>query len=129
MPNQYTQVITSHSEIKDMVVRLENELDNMIKMFAWAREALEREMLSGISPGKHGLQDSLTKKLKELTIGMNSMVESKIRYDRAKKELAKNMTPEEEMDAVIAYIVNLSNEDKNRLRDRLNDRGIYKWKS
>lgn len=112
-----------------MIVRLENELDNMIKMFAWAREALEREMLSGLSPGKHGLHDTITKKLKELTIGMNSMVESKIRYDRAKKELAKNMTPEEEMAAVVAYIVNLSNEDKNRLRDKLNDRGIYKWKS
>lgn len=115
--------------IKDLVVRLETELDSLIKMFAWSREALEREMLSGMSPGKHGLPDALPKKLKELTIGMSSLVECKIRYDKAKKELAKNMTPQEEMDAVFAYIMNLSNEERNALRDKLNDRGIYKWKS
>jgi hypothetical protein len=126
MPNQYDN---NNSEIKDLVVRLETELDNMIKMFAWSREALEKEMLSGLTPGKHGIPDALPKKLKELTIGMSSLVECKIRYDKAKKELAKNMTPQEEMDAVFAYIMNLSPEEKNRLRDRLSERGIYKWKS
>lgn len=115
------------SDIKEMVVRLELELDNMIKMFAWAREALEKEMLSGMSPGKHGLHEAVTKKLKELTIGMSSMVESKIRYDKAKKELAKNMTPEEEMQAVVAYIVNLSPGDWEKLRDRIKVRG--RWTS
>lgn len=116
---------TDKDSIKDMVVRLENELDNMIKMFAWAREALEREMLSGISPGKHGLHEAITKKLKELTIGMSSMVETKIRYDKARKELAKNMTPQEEMAAVVLYICALSPEDWRTLKERIKDRGRW----
>lgn len=118
-----------NTEIKEMVVRLETELDNLIKMFAWAREALEKEMLSGITPGKHGLHETITKKLKELTIGMNSVVESKIRYDRAKKDLAKNMTELEEMDAVVAYILNLPPDKKDTVRDKLSAHGVWKWKS
>lgn len=118
-----------HTEIKDLVVRLETELDHLIKMYAWARETLENEMLSGLSPGKHGLHESLVKKLKELTIGMNSAVESKIKYDKAKAALAKNMTPEEEMAAVILYIVSLTPEKRSELRNRLDARGIYQWKS
>ena len=115
--------------IQDLVVRLETELDSMIKMFAWSRAALEKEMLSGLTPGKHGIPDALPKKLKELTIGMSSLVECKIRYDKAKKELAKNMTPQEEMDAVFAYIMNLSTEERGVLRDKLDAKGIYKWRS
>lgn len=118
-----------HTEIKDLVVRLETELDNLIKMFAWARETLETEMLSGLTPGKHGLHESLVKKLKELTIGMNSVVESKIKYDRAKRAMAKDMTPEEEMAAVIEYICALVPEKKSELRNRLHHRGVYTWKS
>lgn len=123
------RTISPHSEIKDLVIRLENELDNMIKMFAWAREALEREMLSGLSPGKHGLPESTTKKLKELTVGMNSVVEAKIKYDKARKQLAQNMTPQEEMNAVVAYIEGLTPEDQTNLRNHLDRRGIFKWKS
>jgi hypothetical protein len=115
------------SAIKEMIVRLENELDNMIRMFAFAREALEREMLAGLSPGKHGLNEAITKKLKELTVGMSSMVESKIRYDKAKKELAKHMTPQEEMDAVVAYIANLPHEDWDRLKERI--KRVGRWMS
>lgn len=121
--------IDKESEIKQLVVRLETELDNVIRMFAWAREALEKEMLSGLSPGKHGLPSDTTKKLKELTIGMASMVECKIRYDKAKKELAKNMSPEEERAAVVAYIANLDHDGQTQLRNMLHDRGIFKWKS
>ncbi len=115
------------SEIKEMIVRLENELDDLIRMFAFARKALENEMQSGITPGKHGLREDITKKLKELTIGMSSMVECKIRYDKAKKQLAKDMTPEEEMAAVVAYIANLSSEEWIKLRDKV--KSVGRWTS
>lgn len=128
MPYYHPHLSNLSSDIKDMVVRLENELDNLIKMFAWSREALEKEMLqhSGSwEPGKHGIPDGLPKKLKELTIGMSSLVECKIRYDKAKKELAKNMTPDEEMAAVVAYIVNLPVPEWDRLRQKIKDKGRW----
>lgn len=117
------------NKIESMLVRLENELDSLINMFAFARKSLENELLSGLGASQRALSDKDAKKLKELALGMSTAVECKIRWDKAKKELAKNMTHQEEMDAVVAYIVNLSTEDANRLRDKLHDRGIYKWKS
>jgi hypothetical protein len=117
------------NQIEDMVIRLEKELDSLINMFAFARKSLENELLSGLGGKQIALSDKDAKKLKELALGMSTAVECKIRFDKAKKELAKNMTPAEEMDAVVAYIVNLTLAEQSNLRDRLNTRGIFKWKS
>ena len=117
------------SKIEDMVSRLENELDALLNMFAFARKSLENELLSGLGEKQLSLHANDAKKLKELALGMSTAVECKIRWDKAKKELAKNMTPQEEMSAVVAYIVNLPEQDRDNLRSRLNDRGIFKWKS
>lgn len=112
-----------------LVVRLEDELDRLIKMYTWAREALENEMFEGMGYKKMALGEKDIKKLKELTVGINNLVESKIKYDKAKKQLVAAMTPAEERDAVIKYIVSLNGEDRNALRDMLHERGIWPWKS
>src|SRR6476469_7271833 len=104
--------------IEDTLARLENELDALINMFAWARKSLENELQSGLGSKQMALTEKDTKKLKELALGMSTAIESKIRWDKAKRDLAKNMTPQEEMAAVIAYIVNLKDEDKQQLRNR-----------
>lgn len=115
--------------IEDTLARLENELDSLINMFAWARKSLENELQSGLGGKQMALTEKDTKKLKELALGMSTAVQCKIAWDKAKKQLAQNMSPKEEMDAVIAYIMNLSTEDRNGLRDKLNDRGVFKWNS
>lgn len=112
-----------------LVVRLEDELDRLIKMYTWAREALENEMFQGMGYKQMALGEKDIKKLKELTVGINNLVESKIKYDKAKKQLVASMTPAEERDAVIKYIVSLSGEDQHALRSMLTDRGIWPWKS
>jgi hypothetical protein len=117
------------NKIQDMVIRLEKELDSLINMFAFARQSLENELCSGLGEKQLSLTDKDAKKLKELALGMSTAVECKIRFDKAKKELAKNMTPVEEMDAVVAYILTLSSDEQTNLRHRLHDRGIFKWKS
>lgn len=112
-----------------LVTRIEQELDSMIRMFAFARESLENEMLSGLGFKQHGLQDTFPKKLKELTLGMNSLVETKIKWDKAKKQLGEQLTPEEERAACVQYILSLTDNERHLLRDALSDRGVYKWKS
>jgi hypothetical protein len=114
---------------KELVLRLEDELDKLLKMFAHSREALENEMNSGLGERRLALSEKDVKKLKELTIGFNSLVESKIRYDKAKKQMASQLTPKEERDAVVAYICSLPYEERTELRARLVDRGIWPWKS
>lgn len=120
---------TAKSKYELAVVRLEDELDRLVKMYTWAREALENEMFGGLGYKQMALGDKEVKKLKELTVGINNLVESKIKYDKAKKQLAAAMTPAEEMDAVMKYIQSLDTNDKKLLRNRLADQGIWPWKS
>lgn len=114
---------------KSLTLRLEDELDSLIKMFSFARQALNNEMFSGMGYKQMGIGDKEVKKLKELTIGMNSVVEAKIRYDKAKKQLAATMTPDEEMSAVVTYVKSLDVDSFKRFRNRLADQGIIPWKS
>lgn len=116
-------------ELEKTVVRIQDELDRMIKLHVFMREALENEIMSGAGYKKLGANEKDVKKLKELTQSMDSLVSCKIRWDKAAKQMAETMTPDEEMKAVITYILSLSPEDQSRLRDRLHDKGIYKWKS
>lgn len=112
-----------------LVVRLQDELDRLIKLYVFAREALETELYSGMGYKKLALNEKDVKKLKELTIGLNSLTETKIKWDKAQKQLAATMTPQEEFEAVITYILALDPEKQHRMRDRLNDKGVWKWKS
>lgn len=127
--NQHTMTperAAAFAELRDKTIRIEGELDSLIRIFIWAREALENEMMDGLGHSKKGLNEAFTKKLKELTQGMNSVVECKIRYDRSRKDMAKNMTPEEERASVIAYIESLKKEDRDLLAEALIRRGIWK---
>src|SRR6476659_855897 len=117
------------ARLAKMVVRIEQELDKTIKMFAFAREALENEMMDGLGYKKQGLHDSFPKKLKELVLGMNSLVETKIKWDKAKKQLGESLTLEEEIEACYQFVLSLTDTQRHDLRDRLNNAGVYKWKS
>ncbi len=109
----------------NLAIRIEDELDKLINMFSHAREALENEMNSGLGSKRLALSEKDVKKLKELTVGMNSLVESKIRYDKSRKAMAEVMTPAEERKAVVTYIRSLSVEDKATLRRQLVEYGIW----
>lgn len=120
---------SAKERLAKLVTRIENELDSMIKMFAFARQALENEMMDGLGFKQHGLTDVFPRKLKELTMGMNSLVETKIKWDKAKKVLGEQLTEVEEMDACVQYILSLTDIERHALRERLDRHGIYKWKS
>jgi hypothetical protein len=114
-------------EMEKAVIRLQDELDRLIKMYAFLREALENEIYSGLGYKQLTASEKDVKKLKELTVGMNSLVETKIKYDKAQKQMAASMTLAEELDAVFKFIMTLGYVDRNNLRRRLSDNGVWKW--
>lgn len=120
---------SAKKDMELLLVRIQDELDALIKLHVFMREALEAEIFSGMGYKKLGANEKDIKKLKELTMSMDSLVSCKIRWDKAAKSIAANMTPHEEMDAVVAYITNLNNDMQCQLRDKLHVRGVFKWKS
>lgn len=119
----------AQAELAKLVVRIQDELDHLIKLHVFMRESLENEIMSGAGYKKLGANEKDVKKLKELTMSMDSLVGCKIRWDKAAKQMSETMSPAEEMDAVVKYILSLSSADQSKLRDKLNDKGVYKWKS
>lgn len=110
-----------------IVVRLQDELDRMIKLFSWAREAAENDLMGGMGYKKLTITDKDLKKLKELATMCDSIVSAKIRFDKAAKSMADTMTPAEEKAAVVAYLKAAEVQDRadilNRIKDWENKRG------
>jgi hypothetical protein len=109
-----------------IVVRLQDELDRMIKMFSACRESLENEMLEGMGYKNLALTPVVLKKAKELAAMMGSVVEAKIRFDKAQKQLTESMTPDEERKAVLSYIDSLTPEDRQALMTEVQRRRVRK---
>lgn len=107
-----------------MVVRLQDEIERLLKLYVFQREALETEMYDGMGYKKLTADEKFVKKLKELTIGMNSLVESRIKWDRAQAKMAESMTPTQEMDAVCTYLAALDADAWGLMKDRMERRGI-----
>lgn len=97
------------------VIRMEDELQRMIRLVAHARESLESEMLSGLAYKKSGVPENDLKRLKELTSSFNSLTDAKIRLDKTAKDRAANLTPEEERAAVVTYVKALELKSRGRL--------------
>jgi hypothetical protein len=95
-----------------IVVRMQDELDKMIKLFSWAREATENEMTEGLGYKKLCVTDKDMKKLKELAAMCDSLVGAKIRFDKAAKSMADTMTQVEEKAAVVAYLKSCESQDR-----------------
>jgi hypothetical protein len=87
-----------------MVVRMADELDEMLKLANWARTALFNELTDGMGYTKVGISDKGIKKLGELAKIFSSMTSAKIQFDKAQKAMADSMSPREEQEAVVAYL-------------------------
>lgn len=95
-------------ELSKQVVRLQDELDAMIKMTAHQRKSLEHEMLHTYDGHKKEYADpKILAKLNSLSKTADLLVTAKIRLDKSLRQMAENMTPEEELEAVRTYIKSL----------------------
>lgn len=90
------------------IIQLSTELDKTIALVVHARESLTNELDSEWAQKKLSVDDKFLKKLKELTASFNSLTESKIRLDKATKAVERDLTPEEERDAVVGYLMDMN---------------------
>lgn len=94
-----------------MVVRLKDELQATIDVVAHTRESLTRELGEQTDRwSKLGASKEFIARLKDLTSSFNSLTEAKIRLDKAEKSLEEDMTPEEEYQVVLQYLVDMEPE-------------------
>ena len=117
------RVEKAKEELSRQVVRLQDELDAMIKMTAHQRRSLEDEMLRLYQGHKEEYSDpKILAKLNALVKTADLLVSAKIRLDKSLKQLADVMTPEEELAAVKTYIKSL--EPKVRVNLLM---GLLEW--
>lgn len=89
------------------VVRLGDELEEFIKLLAHYREALTNETFEGMGYKTLAAPKAMLDKLQVLGQLMDKAVSSKIKFDKAARDMVANMTPEEERAAVMEYVRSL----------------------
>lgn len=94
----------SATDRNQRIVRLKAELDAAIELVSHARASLSNEMQTEWAQKQLSVDDKFLRKLKEMTASFNSLTESKIRLDKAERAMEEDMTPEEEILAVIRYL-------------------------
>lgn len=109
------------AQAKYLVQRLQDELDEMIKIAAHMREAYNNELMDGLGYKKLGVSAEMVRKGKELATMFDTLTSAKIRFDKSLKQLAETMSPEEEKAAVKTYIRSLSVEDRKNLVKDIRD--------
>ena len=97
---------------KVSVVRLQDELDSLIKIFSHMRQSFESEMLSGLGYKKMGIAPGQLAQADGLTKMMTTLVSCKVRFDKAAKAMADLMSPEEERLACLKYVQSLEPADR-----------------
>lgn len=98
---------------------LKNELNVILELVVHAREALENELKSEFAQKKLGIDKPFLDKLKGLTACFTELTASRIRLDKAEKEMEAEMTPAEELDAIEKHVASLDNEERYHLIKRL----------
>jgi hypothetical protein len=88
-------------------VRLIDEIEAMLKLLVFQREALQNNLFSGLGYKQDSVDLKTVAASKELTLAYTRMVEAQIKLDKHLKQVADLMTPEEEREAVKKYILSL----------------------
>lgn len=107
----YEESMTAQNEalevLRASVVRLQDELDGLLRMASFQRKALETEMMDGMGYKQMATSAGVLDKFKSLAMTTEKLVDVKIRLDKSLKLMAEKMTPEEERAAVMAYLKTL----------------------
>lgn len=103
------------------VIRLKEELNKILELVVHSRESLENELGSEFAQKKLSIDKAFLLKLKELTACYNSLTASRIALDKSEKAMEKEMTPAEEVDAVITFIASLDNQERGNVLRKMID--------
>ena len=107
-------------QLRASVVRLQDELDGLLRMAAFQRKAMENEMMDGLGYKQMATSAGVLEKFKSLSMTTEKLVDVKIRLDKSLKLMADKMTPEEEKSAVMAYLKTLSVGDRAEFLNDIN---------
>lgn len=102
-----------------VITKLKDELDKAIELVVRTRESMQTELANM----KHSVLDKIyLAKVKDLTASFNSLTESKIRLDKAEKAMERDLTPAEELAAVVAFMVDLEPAKFTDVQDIIRDK-------
>lgn len=100
-------VVLSAAGLGGKAIRATEEVERLLRMTAWLRECLEVELAAEASlakdkPAKIG--GAVLDKWTQLVTAFDKLSNAMVRLEKAAKQIADDMTPEQEMEAVRAFI-------------------------
>lgn len=98
---------------------LKNELNVILELVVHAREALQSELSTEFAQKKLSIDKPFLDKLKGLTACFTELTASRIRLDKAEKEMEAEMTPVEELNAIESHVMSMANEERYNFIQRL----------
>lgn len=115
MSEPVKRIHSSPRERSARVLRLKEELNLILELVVHSREALGNELNSEFAQLQKSVDKSFLRKLKDLTSCYNSLSSSRIQLDKAERQMEKEMTAEEEKEAVISYLMSLEARERSKM--------------
>lgn len=94
-------------------VRLVDELEAMLKLLVFQREALQNQVMDGLGYKQMAIDLKTVQASKELSLAYTRLVEAQIKLNKSLKDLADQATPEEEKETIRKWIRAQNNYDRN----------------
>lgn len=100
-----------------IVVRIQDEMDKLLKIFSHMRQCIENEM----DYTKTMLSQKTVDQAGALAQMMDKVVTAKIKFEKSAREMAESMTPEEEREACTKYIQSMEPDVRKQWLNNLLD--------
>lgn len=98
-------VVLSATGMGNKAIRIADEVERTIRLVSWLRVCIETSMGSALGTREQkGVDNASLKQLKEVVTMLNHLSEAKVRLDKSAKQMAEEMTHEEELEAVRAFV-------------------------
>ena len=95
------------------------ELNKYLQLAQHARECLENSFDQGMGHKQDGLSELDIKGLSHLSIALDRIVTSKIKFDKHMKSFAEQMTPDEELAAIEEHVIGLEQDKRTTFLRKL----------
>lgn len=100
-----SNVVLSSMGLGSKAIRMNEEVERLLRMTAWLRECLEADLASALGTAtKKGVDSKTMTQWKELCATFKQLAEAKVLLDKNAKVLADAMSPEDELAAVESFI-------------------------
>lgn len=96
-------------------IDLQEELDNILRVLKFQRQALTNKMTEGFGYKQMELNPDDAKLANQLTLSYQKAVDSKVKLDKHLRERAEELTPAEELESVKRYVQNLDSTIRRKM--------------